>query len=899
MLSDLLFRLRAILRRGRMEDELDEELRFHFDHQVDLYLQQDLTEEEARRRARLALGGLDQAKEECRDARGVSLFESVLQDLRYAARALRKSPGFTAIAVLSLAVGIGANTVMFSLVDQVLVRSLPVKDPRALVLFKSPGPMPGMYRNSGREMSFSYPLYRDFRDRGSAFAGVAARYVADATLTVRGQAEHADVELVTGNYFQVLGVSARLGRVLTPDDDRVPNGQPVAVLSYGFWQRRFGGDPAILGQTVSLNNRAFTVVGISDPGFRGIDRGVNLDLRVPMMMKDVFTRNWPGLEHRDWAWLNIIARLKHSVTRERAQIVSDEFYKRLLTLEADTYAGALGARRREFLRRHLELLPGAAGITWMSEQWETQLYALMAMAGLVLLIACANLAGLVIARTAARGRELSIRLALGAGAWRLARQLLTECLLLAGAGTVLGVLLAFLAQPAVIASLLGSNAVEAFSVRPDSRVLGFTSAVALGTMLFLGLGVVAMRPARISVFAALKSEGGASSGPGRARARRLLVSMQIALCVCLLAVACLFARTLGNLRSVDVGIEPRNLVRLSLDSSSGGYKVERARALYTRIEHALAAAPGVDSVACSDFHILGGSINVMQYAVEGYQPASPEESEVAEIFSTPGYFRAVGLRLLTGRDFVPLDSKQGGVIVNRALVRKYLRGRNPLGKHIHRSGDGGPLQIVGVVPDIKLWTLRDPAQPIVYLPFLYPGEVAIYARTRLDPETLVPTLKRIVEREAPGILVYGATTMDAAVSGTLHQETLLTALAACFGLLATLLAAIGLYGLVAYSVASRTREMGIRISVGASGLQVVMLVMKEVIWMLAVGFIFGVPAALALARLVKSQLFGVSPADPLAIAGAAALIVVAAAAAGLFPACRAARIDPVQALRHE
>jgi predicted permease len=683
---------------------------------------------------------------------------------------------------------------------------------------------------------------------------VAARYVEDATLSVRGQAEHADVELVTGNYFQVLGVSARLGRVLTPDDDRVPNGHPLAVLSYGFWQRRFGGDPAILGQTVSLNNRAFTVIGVSDPGFRGMDRGLNPDLRVPMMMKDVFTPNWPGLEHRDWAWLNIIARLKHPITRERAQIVSDGFYKRLLAQEAEMYAGELGARREEFLRRHLELLPGARGMTWMSGQWETQLYALMAMVGLVLLIACANLAGLLIARTAARGRELSIRLALGAGGWRLARQLLTECFLLAGAGAVLGVLLAFLAQPAAVASLLGSNAVEAFSVRPDGRVLGFTAAAALAAMLFLGLGV-ALRPARISVLAALKSEGGASSGPGRARARRLLVSMQIALCVCLLAVACLFARTLGNLRSVDVGIEPRNLVRLLLDSSSGSYNVEQARALYARIEHALAATPGVDSVACSDFHILDGGINLNYYAVEGYQPASAEESAVPEIFSTPGYFRAVGLRLLAGRDFVPLDSKQGGVIVNRAFVRRYFRGRNPLGKHIQNSFNKEPFEIVGVVPDIKLWSLRDPARPIVYLPSLFPGDVAIFARTRLNPENLLPTLKRIVERKAPGIAVYGATTMDAAVGGTLHQEALLTALAACFGLLATLLAAIGLYGLMAYSVARRTREMGIRISVGASGPQVVMLVMKEVVWMLAGGFLLGLPAALALARLVKSQLF--------------------------------------------
>jgi predicted permease len=897
MLNDLLFRLRAILRRNRMEDDLDEELRFHFEHQVSLYRQQGITEDEARRRARLAMGGIDQAKEECRDARGVSLFESLLQDLRYAARVLRKSPGFTVVAILSLAIGIGANTVMFSLLDQALLRLLPVQNPEEIVLFKSPGPMPGMYRNTGRGMSFSYPLYCDFRDHGTVFSGAAARFGTDATLNYGGQAEHASVELVTGNYFAMLGVASRLGRVLTPDDDHVPNGHPVAVLSYGFWQHRFGGDPAIVGRSVSLNNRAFTVVGISAQSFRGIDRGLDFDLRVPMMMKDVFTPNWPGLDHRDWAWLNIIARMKPPITLEQAQTASDEFYRRLLAQDAEIYAGALGPRREEFLRRHLELVPGARGVTWISEHWETQLYALMAMVGLVLLITCANLAGLLIARTAARGRELAIRMALGAGSRRLARQLLTECVLLAGAGTLAGFLLAYAAQPAIVALLLGESAAQSLPVRPDVRVLGFTAAVAIGAVLFLWL-VASTRRTDAGVIEALKSEGGASSGPGRARARRALVTVQIALCVCVLAAAGLFARTLGNLKSVDIGLDRHNLVLLSLDPISAGHEEGRARALYTQIEHALAAAPGVDSVASSDFRVLGGSLNVMQYAIEGFRPSSPEESDICEISTTPAYFRALGMRLLAGRDFM-LDSKWGGVIVNRAFVQKYFRGRNPVGKHVHRTIDTGPLEIVGVVPDIKLWSLRDPSRPIVYLPSLYSGEVSVFVRTRLQPEALVPSLRRIVEREAPGVPVYSVTTMDEVVANSLGQESLLATLAACFGLLATLLAAIGLYGVIAYSVARRTHEMGIRISVGASSRRVVALVMKEVAWMLAGGLILGLPAAMALSRLAKSRLFGISAADPFALAGAGALIILAATAAGLVPALRAARIDPVRALRHE
>jgi predicted permease len=891
--------LRPFFRRSAVEREMDAELRFHFDQLMETLMAQGSSRGQAIRQARLQFGGVGQVKDDARDARLAGRFERLARGLRMAARSLARSPGFTSVAVATLALGIGANTLIFSALDQAILRPLPVRDPARLVVFRSLGPNPGMDRNSGPKMSFSYPKYLDFRGRANVFDGVLARYATGGSLQSNGATEMISVELVSGNYFDVLGVKPAAGRLLTPDDDGRPMDHPVAVLSYSYWQRRFGGDRAMVGRKVTINGMAMTVIGVSVQGFQDLERGQSEDVRVPLAMKNLFTPTWQGgFNRRFWSWLNIVARVKPGLSRQQAEAGANVLYHQILADEARNLPKGAEDLRDEFLQRRLDLLPAGSGIsTGGQDSTRPFLIELGAMAAIVLLIACVNLAGLLLARTAARQRELAIRMALGAGRLGVVRLLLAENLLLAAAGGTLAVLLAAaFGRPAMVL-LLSADAASLYSTTPDLRILLF----ALGATLFTA-AAISLAPAfearRTPLADILKSETGASLGRAQVRFRKVLVMAQVAFCVWLLMTAGLFARTLANLRAVDLGFEKRNLVTFGIDPTITGLQAADSVAVCRRVESAVAAIPGVNSVSFSNFGVLTSGMNVQSIQVPGYLPPHPGDASAAELSVTPNHLRAAGLHLLAGRDFT--DSDRGAVkttIVNESFVKQFFHGENPVGREMRDDGGGLALQVIGVVRDQKFWGQRDQTQPAFYIPNEFPAAVSFYVRTALPPANLLGDIRKVVEHEAAGIPVTRLGTVEEALDLKLSTEKQMMRLAGLFGLLATLLAALGLYGVIAYTVARRTREIGIRVALGASRGDVRRMVLRDVALIVAAGLAAGLPTGFGMAHLVRAQLYNVAESDPWALGGAAITIAAITLFAGMLPVGRATKIDPAAALR--
>ena len=889
--------LRAIFRRSAVEREMDAELRFHFDQLADALMAAGSTREQALRRARLEFGGISQIKDDARDARMAGAAERAARALRMAAKSLARTPGFTAIAVTTLALGIGVNTLIFSALDQAILRNLPVPDPARLVVFHSDGPNPGMDRNSGRKMSFSYPKYLDFRNRGGVFAGVAARHSTDGSLMYNGVTEMISVELVTGNYFDVLGVKPAAGRLLAAADEHNSMDDPLAVLNYSYWQRRFAGDRGIVGRRVTVNGMALTVIGVAAKGFQGIERGHSDEVWVPMSMKNLFTPTWRGgFRTRFWAWLNIVARVKPGISRQQADAGANVLYRQILEDEANSLPKGAEDLRDDFLKRHLDLLPASGGLSRM-DSTKAFLIELSAMAGIVLLIACVNLAGLLMARTAARQREMAIRMVLGAGRLGCVRLLLAENLLVAAAGGALALLLAVALGKPAMTLLLSADATTIYSTTPDFRILLF----ALGATLLTAAGI-SLTPAfearRTQLADILKAETGVSEGRAQVRLRKSLVAVQVAFCVWLLMTAGMFARTLANLRAVDLGFEQRNLVTFSIDPTIVGLKMADSVAMCGRVESAVAAIPGVDAVSYSNFGVGIGGMNVQLIKVPGYVPPHAGQAMSAELHVTPAHVRAAGLHLLAGRAFTESDlAPIHTTIVNESFVREFFHGENPVGKTMRDDGGGLDLEVVGVVRDQKFWGQRDDGQPAFYIPNQFPAQAWFYVRTSLPPENLLSAIRKVVEKEAAGVpLVRLATALDT-LDLRLSAEKQMMRLASLFGLLAALLAAIGLYGVIAYNVARRTREIGVRMALGAGRSDVLRMILRDVAVVIAAGLAIGLPTGLLMMRFVREQLFQVKPADPWVLSGAAFAIAALTLAAGMLPARKATRIDPATALR--
>ncbi len=844
--------------------------------------------------------------------------DTAARDFKYALRTLRRSPGFVAVAALTLALGIGANTAIFSLLDQILLRLLPVKNPQLLVLLTMRG---RHYGNNWGGNAISHPMFRDFQGHNEVFSGMFCRFPHSVSLTVGGQAERAEAELVSGTYFSVLGVGTALGRTFTPEDDRVPNGYPLVMLSYSFWKQRFGGDPEILGKALTVNGHNMTVIGVAQAGFDGVELGYSPKLFIPVMMQQqIIVGNPTMLTDRRTRWVNAFGRLKPGVTQEKAKAALQPFMHSMLEMEvreaafnhASTYA------RGEFLKCWIDVLPGSQGRSYFRRELSTPLWVLMATTGVVLLIACANLANLLLARATGRQKEIAVRLAIGASRGRIVSQLLIETLSLSVLGGIAGLALAFWADKALMALYLPDDSSNlTISTAPDFRILLFTLGVTILTGVIFGL-VPALQATKPDVGRTLKDQAGAVVGGGHGRLRKALVVAQVALSLLLLIGAGLFLRSLKNLSNLGPGFPAERLVGFDVDPSRGGYTVERSKIFYQQLTDNLAAIPGVESTAIASMRIMENNEWDSGMTVEGYSPTQADDHAQAFMNQiSPGYFATLGVPIVAGRDFRVTDNREvkngpqdddwtpTAVMINEKFARRFFAGRNPIGLHVGFGTDPGTktdMEIIGVVKDIKYTNLRDEIPVQAFIPYLgshFIGGMTVYLRTKVDPNQLMSVVRGKVREMDANLPVYAVRTMETQISNSLSTERMIASLSTVFGFLATLLAIVGLYGVMSYTVAQRTREIGIRMALGAAQGSVIWMVMREVLRLIAIGIAAGVPAALALTRVVQSQLFGLKAHDPWTLALATGALALVACAAGYIPALRASRLDPMKALRYE
>jgi len=919
VLSDLLYRLRAFFRGKSMEAELDEELRAHLEHQVEKYVQSGVPVEEARRRARLEFGGLDRVKEECRDARGVRIIETVIQDLRYSLRTLAKNPAFTTVTVLTLALGIGVNTAIFSLISAVMLRSLPVKQPGQLVLFQWaaqgwPIMVPslrgdGKMDKSGRftSTSFTYNAFEQMQASNDVLSGICAFFDADRlNLIVGGQAGLAVADLVSGDYFSTLGVIPIRGRVLTPADDR-PEVPRAAVISYGYWMRRFGGDTSVVNKNVTLNGIPFTIVGVTPPEFFGIRPGRSVDLWAPIQSeKQVLPDDdW---DRTNW-YLLVMGRLKPGLSQSQALPNLQVIFRQSVT------AGIKSLPKETEIPK-LELEPGSKGLGSLRYEFSQPLFILMTVVGLVLLIACANVANLLLERATSRRREVAVRLALGAGRGRLVRQLLTESAALSIAGGAAGLLLAYWASNLLVVMMSSGRNTIALHVRPDAYVLAFTASLSIFTALLVGL-VPALQGTRLDLTPALKAgPGGASAAPHRFAGLRFglakgLVVAQVAISLVLLVGAGLFVRTLTNLEDENIGFDRRNLLLFGIDPTQQGYKGERLARFYEDLQGRLGAIPGVRSLSLSMHPMLKGEVSIWGLELDAYTPP-PRPGRNDRNISVhvnkvgPDFFETMGIPLLLGRTIQAQDSATSPkvAVVNEAFAHKYLEGQNPVGQ---RGGWGGEarstMAIVGVVKDSRYGELRRDPPPTFYVPYTqYPdhlGAMHFEVRTEGDPKHWLASVSDVVRGLDKQVPIFDAKTQTEEIDEAVFQERIFAQLTSLFGVLAALLACLGLYGLMSYSVARKRNEIGIRMALGARRATILRGVLIEALGLVLFGLALGVPVALGATRLISSRLYGLKPNDALTLALATLLLAAVAVLAGYIPARRATKVDPVVALRYE
>jgi predicted permease len=835
--------------------------------------------------------------------------QTLWQDLRYGARMLLKNPSFTLIAVLMLALGIGANAAIFSLTDQILLRSLPVERPEELVMLRSPGPKGGHVWSDGDDAaSFSHPTYKDLRDRGAnVFSGLLARFATPLSVAGAGQTERADGELVSGNYFEVLGVRPALGRVFSQEDDRAPGAHQVVVLSHAYWTRRFGADSAILNKTLTVNGNLMTVIGVSREGFRGVQVGQTPDVFIPMMMKAQMIPNSRGLDDRRDYWLAIIGRLKPGMSRAQTEEAIRPSYRSILEEELSLRSGGTAQSRQRFLDKRILLEDGSNGRRILQRDAKKPFLILMGMAGLALLIACANVANLLLARGAARQREIAVRMALGAPAWRLMRQFLVESLLLSLMGGVVGLMVAVWTIHGLVAAIPPSIGALGLSAELDPRLLGFTLVISALTGLLFGVAPAA-RATRLNLEATLREQGSSvSGGLSSVRFRKALVASQIVLTTVLLVGAGLFARSLNNLNRLDLGLRAEQVIAFSVAPELNGYSPQRTIAFFDDLRQGVAALPGVRSVSAAELAILTDSNASSNVTIEGYQAQENEDMNIKHNRIGPDYFATMGIPLLNGREFTVADAAGSTkvAIINETMARRFFANRNPIGSRFaFGAGDRvrPDIEIVGVVKDSKHATVREEKRPFAYLPYAQEtglGRITFYARTDQDVDSIAPSLRREVARRDNNLPIYDLKTLRRQADESIFSDRFLTFLSICFALLAATLAAIGLYGVMAYTVTRRVREIGIRIALGANQGRVAWLILREVAMLALAGLLAGVPLAFALGRAAESLLFGVKAGDPTVFAGASLLLALVALLGGYLPARRAAKVDPMVALRRE
>ena len=827
--------------------------------------------------------------------------------LRVVVRGLARTPAFTVIAICSLALGIGANTAIFSLLDQLLLRMLPVENPRELVFLYSPG-VEGQGHYSADESggpSFSYPMFRDLQKLQTPFTGIGARSQSSVSLSYKNNAIPAYADTVSGNYFELLGVRAALGRVFREDDDRVPGGRAVAVLSYTAWVSQFGGEASVLNQKVLVNGYPFTVVGVAQKGFVSEKPGDAPDVFVPITMRKQITPDWDGFDNRKDYWVTMFARLKPGVTKEQAQAAINVVYHGEIEQDAQLLSRPSATMLAQFRAKKMILKAGQYGRGGLHNDSREPALLLMGMTALVLLICCANVANLQLARAAARSREIAVRLAIGASRGQLVRQLLSESCLVAMAGGALGLAAAWAAMRGMVATVPERTAyANVLSPNLDWRALVFCLAVSILTGFLFGL-FPALKTTRPDVNSALKDQSGQSTSSGSSNAfRKMLVSAQVAISLLLLISAGLFARTLMNLRNINLGLRADHLLTFSVDPTLNRYNDQAAYQFYGQLTERLAAIPGVTLVSAGRKKMLADDDSSSNITVPGYIPPTDDASDSYHDEIGAGYFRTLGIPLIAGREFTVADNAAPKVaIVNEEFVRHFLAGENALGHHFGIGGSvPADIEIVGVVKDAKYNSPQDAPRPVFFRPYLQDSRQSrlyFYLRTSIDPEQVASAARHAVASIDSNVPIRPLRTMDDQIDRDLFSERMLSALTAIFAALATLLAALGLYGVLAYNIARRTREIGIRIALGAGAGRVRGLVLREVAVMVLTGAAIGLASAAAAGRLVENLLYGLKAWDPVIYAGATLLLCMIALAAAYLPARRATSVDPLEALRYE
>lgn len=835
----------------------------------------------------------------------IGWLDVLTQDLRYGFRQLRLRPGFALAAILSLALGIGANTAIFTLVDQILLRLLPVDHPRELVQLRVDGSRPGGNWGDGLH-TFPYPTYLALRDQNTVFSGLTGQRIESVSLVDDAGGALITVAMVAGNYFQVLGVRPHLGRLLAPDDDRHLNRQPVAVLQYDFWQSQYHGRPDIIGEAIRLNGTPFNVVGIAAPSFEGTAIGSPTKVFVPIVMQPTIAPILPSLDDERSAWFYLFARLKPGVTIGHAEAAMKVLYRQRQAEELkQSYFSRFPESRDTFLRQTFVLEPAARGNSGLRSRFERPLIVLEWLAGAVLLIACANIAGLLLARGAAGQRNLAIRRAIGAGRGRIIGQLLTESAILAGAGALSGLLLGSVLSRLLIRLLPYDRTNLSLSASPNLRILSFTLAITAVTVLLVGL-LPAWQNSGVAPVETLRQESGTIAG-GRlhVRLRKLFVAVQVGLSAILLLGAGLFIRTLLNLRDVDLGLRSENVISffarpaISYDNS---LKSQAYRALI----EGLASVPGIVAVGANRESLFTGGRWDSTLTIPGARNNTNEPPWSFFNAVTPGYFEALGIPVKAGRAFSWRDWGGGKrvALVNQALTDAYFEGKPPLGRMIGR-GTRAPtdIEIVGVFGNARYHDVRGqvPRQTFVNLDSILDrvNGVTVYARTAVDPRQIMPAIRGEVRRIDPDLVISGMRTLEDQIGTRMANERMLSFLSASFAILATTLAIVGLHGVLAFQVARRTREIGIRMALGAKRGVIVRLVAKEMMLVILGGLAAGVATGYACGRYIQSQLFGVDADDPLVFGVTSAALLSAAVLATLIPAMRASRVDPLRALRYE
>ena len=829
--------------------------------------------------------------------------------LRFVYRSFQKNPLVVSAAVLSLALGIGANTAIFSLIDQLLLRTLPVENPRELVQLAARG---SHYGSNYGMNAMSYPMYEDFRDKGEVFQDVISRRSVTIGLGYGGDTERVRGEMVSGNYFDMLGVGAALGRTISPEDDRLPGEHPVAMLAFDFWTSRFGSDPTILGETVYLNNYPMTVIGVSQPSFQGVEVGEATQIFAPLMMYEQMLpvmSKYFTMENRRTRWVNVFARLEPEISIAQAEAAIEPLFGQILRMEVEeeAFSNASQYSKDRFLESRMTVFDGATGRSFLRGQFRTPLYVLMALTGLVLLIACANVANLLITRASARGKEIAVRFALGASRIQVWWQLMIESLVISVAASALGLLLGVGMVRLLLTFFTTDTSQLMITGDLDLRVLGFSLGTAMLTALLAGFAP-ALQAARASISGTL-TEGAASViGGGRgARLRKGLVVGQVGLSLLLLVTSGLFVRTLSNLRNLDPGFDVDQLVSFRVDPTLSGYDDTRTRDFYSRLQERMTTLPGFESTGYSVVRVLDGNEWDNSVTIEGYERAEGENMNPHFNAISPGYFQALGTPFLAGRDFDRSDIVGAAkvALVNETFARRYFPDGDAVGRRIGQGIDPDTeldLEIIGVVADSMYENMRQEIPRQVFLPFDQLSNaqgVVFYARTTTNASAFFQSVRSSVRELAPNIPVYGMRTLGEQVNRSLATERMVASLSGAFGGLATVLAVIGLYGVMSFSVARRASEIAIRMAFGAPAGNVVGMIMREVGTLVGLGIAIAVPSYFALSSFIGSQLYGISSGDAGTLGGAVLLLTVVALLAGFVPALRAARLDPMLVLRYE